>query len=215
MPKRNLWLLLLVVTVGCVAAGNVVRDDDSPGPFLEKMFASARTHRTDDILQYRSKVDGSQSMILKAGYALALYISDPTQYQAQFVRSFPTDREGLSSLINLIESKNLTPRFMYSVEALGEIAATGDAVATEKIVRASGQADGGPGEVICAEFSKIVKRAPGAVVKSFSSMDEARRREGYVCLELLDPVDIPIVRARLIAQRKNEQSAKKRAVVDE
>lgn len=50
----------------------------------------------------------------------------PQTYEAQFVEKFPTASSAIThDLYENIELKRLTPKFLYSVEALGEIALKG------------------------------------------------------------------------------------------
>lgn len=146
--------VLAVVVVGIVAcAQRTPAPKDSVGrdasPLLDEMFALAARRDIEALEARRTEFMGARDRRFGIAYALASYVAAPELHRRQFVATFPTESNDLMFfLYNQIELPGLTPRFLYSMESLGDLALAGDVEAMGKLVTAATHADGIVGEVL-------------------------------------------------------------------
>jgi hypothetical protein len=89
---------------------------------------------------------------------LLLYSASPADYASRLVQRFPESREGLmGDLYEGVELPQFTPSFLYSYQALGEVAASGDPEAIRKVVIALLHVDGVVAEKMCEVAGKVVE----------------------------------------------------------
>ena len=143
-------VLLLVSLMVCapesdVAANGVSLSKDSD-PLVE-LFDLASKKNVSKLESMREAVNVSANKALRRAYPVALFIAAPSQYEQEFVETFPVDHNGLMEELYGLELKQLTPRFLYSVMAIGKIADKGNEKAIQKVLHANVHSDGVVGEL--------------------------------------------------------------------
>jgi hypothetical protein len=150
---------------------------------LLEMFSYAKAKDLGKLEELEDDINRADSRTLSSAYDLALYIAGPDKYRKRFVEHFPEDDEGVSNFFDL-ELKGLTPRFLFSVESIGEIAAQGDEVAIRKTLVGCLHSGGADTEIFCEGIQKILLRQTGKAVKALSDLPERDRKRIYsACLQ--------------------------------
>ena len=94
--------------------------------YFGKIFEYAKWHNIQGLNNIKSEVDNLNNSTLSLAYFLALYIADSKENESLYVDKFPSDYKGImNDLYENIEMKQLTPKFLYSMEAIGEISLKG------------------------------------------------------------------------------------------
>jgi hypothetical protein len=173
---------------------------------LTKIFDYAKTHNVQALDNLRSEVETSGDTTLIKAYALALYMAAPQKYEAQYVEKFPVDSKGIMhDLYENIEMKRLTPRFLYSVEALGEIALKGNERAIEKIFLGVLHSDGAVSELFCDYTVKLFGKNLQSTLTALSRIDSDERKGTYECLKLMAPGDVAALKNNIRKVKTNDQ----------
>jgi len=114
---------LLFTDVSTVHSGTETIEIDL---YLGKIFEYAKWHNIQGLNNIKSEVDNLNNSTLSLAYFLALYIADSKENESLYVDKFPSDYKGImNDLYENIEMKQLTPKFLYSMEAIGEISLKG------------------------------------------------------------------------------------------
>lgn len=166
--------------------------------FLTKIFKYAKTHNVQGLEGLRSEVATSGDATLVKAYAIALYMGAPQKYETQYVDMFPVDSNGIMhDLYENIELKRLTPRFLYSVEILGEIALKGNEKAIEKVLIGAVHSDGAVSERFCDYIDKLFGKKLRNTLIVLSRIDAEERKGTYECLKLMSPNDIAVLKSNI------------------
>jgi len=166
--------------------------------FLEKMFKCANNHNLSALEELSSQVELRNSKLLAKAYSLALYIASPKKYEQQYIDSFPTDYEGIMlELYEQIELKGLTPKFLFSIEAIGLIAEGGNEKAIEKILLGNIHSDGVVNELFCDILVKLFTKQPEKALRSLSRLNKEQREKNYSCFNLMDLRGFTLLRDNL------------------
>jgi hypothetical protein len=177
-------------------------------PILVKMFKFANEKDVDKLEKMRSVIKNENNRKFSSAYALALYMSSPTKYCDDYVKEFPADNEGMRYIYD-VEIAGLTPKYLYSIDAIGAIAEKGNSVAIKKILLGVANSDAGAAELFCEHFEKIMDKYLYATIVSFSKLDPISREKTYKCFELMSAQEIDKIKSRL----RNQKASKKEAIV--
>ena len=143
-----LWLSLLPILLLAPASGAQRVPVESPqtrpdSTSLSALFEHAKRHETDAVLRLGKDPVHAGDRAWEIGYPVALYIASPQKYQRGFVDHFPVDAEGIMQILyEKIEVPKLTPKWLFSFEALGAIAQAGDAPAIQRCVQGLASSSG-------------------------------------------------------------------------
>ena len=215
MNMQKGLVLLLVSLMACsheseVTANGVSLFKDSD-PLVE-LFDLASKKNASKLESMREVVNASTNNTLRRAYPVALFIAAPSQYEQEFVETFPVDHNGLMEELYGLELKQLTPRFLYSVIALGKIADKGNEKAIQKVLQANTHSDGVVGELLCETFTNLLQDQPRKTLIELSALSANDRGKNYSCLKLLSPENLRSLRKRL-GQISQETSDREKAVV--
>lgn len=187
---KYLFYLLLAfsVTIPVAFCDQSVADIDLR---LNEMFEYAKTHNLIALNKMQGEIDKSSNSTLRIGYPLALYIADPIKYESLFVNKFPNDASGIMhDLYVNIELKNHTPNFLFSMEALGEIALKGDDNAIYKVLIGIANSDGVVSEVFCDYAIKSIQLNIKKTLTALSHLETSERDQVYICFNLMTSADV-------------------------
>ena len=179
---------------------------------LVELFDLASKKNASKLESMREVVNASTNNTLRRAYPVALFIAAPSQYEQEFVETFPVDHNGLMEELYGLELKQLTPRFLYSVIALGKIADKGNEKAIQKVLQANTHSDGVVGELLCETFTNLLQDQPRKTLIELSALSANDRGKNYSCLKLLSPENLRSLRKRL-GQISQETSDREKAVV--
>jgi hypothetical protein len=177
----NGTVLALFLAVGSPGHDTPISEET----LLTEMFQYARHHNITALQRLRAQVDESHNGRLRVGYALSMYIADPVAAnQDPYIDAFPEDRDAIMiGLYEQIELKRLTPRFLYSLDAIGTLALDGKPKAIVKVIRALALSDGVVTECLCDTVVKLFLAQLGPTIRSLGAMPEADRVQAYQCLQ--------------------------------
>lgn len=215
MNMQKSLLLLLASLMVCAPESEVTANgvslskDNDP---LVELFDLASKKNVSMLESMREAVNASTNKTLKRAYPVALFIAAPSQYEQEFVETFPVDHKGLMEELYGLELKQLTPRFLYSVIALGKIANKGHEKAIQKVLQANVHSDGVVGELLCENFTNLLQNQPQKTLIKLSALSANDRGKNYSCFKLLSPEDFKSLKKRL-GQIGQETSDREKAVV--
>lgn len=172
-------ILLLCLSVGVCLSNNGTVSNEAD-TFLKKMFNYAKVHNVRALEELRDQIKVKNNRNLTSAYSLALYIASPKKYKQQYVANFPVDSEGLY-YFNEIELKELTPTYLYAIDAIGLIAEEGNDQAIEKVIIGYNHSDAGAAELFCDYLTKLFDKQLHKTIKAFSRIDEGQRQKAYSC----------------------------------
>jgi len=147
---------------------------------IDAMFRSATTHDVRSLLEMQSCVKPNRNSTLATGYPVALYIASASLFEEEFVRTFPTSREGVNRLYTLRHPVDNT---LFAFDAIGEIARSGNDHAISKLFSVYEHADGVIAEIICDAAHKALLLHPVKVVKAMAGRGQAQQRRLLTCFD--------------------------------
>ncbi len=185
MKRINFIALFLFLFSGVSLANGNESEIDM---YLMKMFEYAKAHDIDALIHFKTKIKPIDNRTLNNGYSLALYIASPIKYKDQYIENFPENYEGIGyDLYERIELKGLTPKFLYSIEALGSIAEEGNIKAIDKVLKGIIHTDGIIGEAFCDSMERLFDKQLQKTIHALSKLKKEQRDESYKCLEIMEP----------------------------
>ncbi len=186
------------------ASGDTVTVDANL--LLTKIFDYAKAHNVQALEGLKSEVESSSNTTLTKAYSLALYIADPQKYETQYVEKFPVDSSGIMhDLYDNIELKRLTPSFLYSVQALGEIALKGNEKAIEKTLNGVVHSDGAVSELFCDYTARLLGKKLQSTVTALSRIDANERKGIYECLKVMDSKTVAVLKENVRKIKTSDQ----------
>jgi hypothetical protein len=194
-------LLLSFLLTSCFTKAEVA--SDKMDATLRRIFSYARSHDTNALENLMDEIEWKNNRTLSNAFTLALYISAPEKYEAQFIERFPTDYAGIMyDFYDQIEIKNLTPHFMYSVEAVGNLAQKGNEKAINRLLRGSIHSDGAVAEMFCEQVQRTLCSQTITTVRVLSGIEEDTRKKLYwLCLEDMEMKEFSALRDKLMKLR--------------
>jgi hypothetical protein len=149
---------------------------------LTKMFRYANSGDIKSLELMQKDVNNNKTLV--NAYIVALYVASPDRYAKEFVSKFPVDYSGIMyDIYDKIELPHLTPKFLYSFDALGAIADHGDRLAIEKIALGLIHSDGIVSEEYCDNLQRVYGKyrdEVSDVLKSLSA-DQQKQLERAGC----------------------------------
>ncbi len=195
MKGINLFVLFFFLLSGISLANGKNTEIDM---YLMKMFEYAKAHDLDALIDFKNKIKTVDNRTLNNGYSLALYIASPIKYKDQYVENFPENYEGIGyDLYERIELKGLTPKFLYSIEALGSIAEEGNTKAIEKVLIGIIHSDGIVSELFCDFIKRLFNKQPQKTIHALSELKKEQRDINCQCLRLLDSEELKSLKTKL------------------
>lgn len=149
-------------------------------PYIAKMFSYAKSHNLEALENLRSEVDKSNRPLLTHAYSAALYMADHKNYEDEFVRKFPTDKDTIMKVLYPLGLMD-PPGFLYSIGAIGEIATRGNEKAIEKAVHAVANSDGAATELLCQYVIALLDKHLESTLEALSHIDPLERKDSYAC----------------------------------
>lgn len=213
MRVRLLPLIILSTLFVVRGAQSGGSGDTNIDETLEKLFEAAKRQDTESLARWKGEVERSDSRIVKAGYAVALYMTAPGTHKRRFVRSFPDDRDGIAELFDRIESMGLTPGFMYSVAALGDIAAEGDRQAIGKIIAGSARSDGAVAVAYGEEVVRVMRVASRPGIEAGIRLSDVEQGRLVACFEGPDVKDNEALEMQMIEALRSAGSGRERDLI--
>ncbi len=212
MKRIKFFVLFFFLFSGIVLANGKDAEIDM---YLLKMFEYAKAHDLHALIDLNSKIKTEDNRTLNIGYSLALYIASPIKYKDQYVESFPENYEGIGyDLYERIELKGLTPKFLYSVEALGLIAEEGNTKAIEKVLKGIIHSDGVVSELFCNFMERLFDKQPQKIIHALSELKKEQRDINYSCLKIMEPKKLYSLKNEL-SEIKPKASKSERDVIQE
>lgn len=155
--------------------------------YLSKMFDCAKAHNVKALEELKNKIKLKENKTLTVAYSLALYIASTKKYKQQYVETFPVDHKGIMyDLYEQIELKNLTPSFLYSIEAIGSIAEEGNEKAIEKVLYGHIHSDGVVAELFCDFLVRLFDKQSQKTLRALSRLREEQRQKNYSCFRMME-----------------------------
>jgi ribosomal 50S subunit-associated protein YjgA (DUF615 family) len=111
----------------------------------------------------------------------------------------------MHDLYENIELKRLTPKFLYSVEALGEIALKGNKKAIEKVLNGVVHSDGAVSELFCDYTAKLFDKNLQSTLTALSRIDSNERKGTYDCLKLMASKDVEALKRNVRKIKTSDQ----------
>jgi hypothetical protein len=196
-------LFCLIVGLHLAHGATVSNETDA---YLVKIFNYAKVHDLQALEGLRKEIETLNNSTLAIAYALSLYMAAPEKYESQYVEKFPVDSSGIMrDLYENIELKRLTPRFLYSVEALGEIALKGNEKAIGKILTGVVHSDGAVSELFCDYTAKLFDKKLQSTVAALSRIDASERKGTYDCLKLMESKDVAALKKNVRKIKTDDQ----------
>jgi hypothetical protein len=195
MRKIIPFILLFCLSVG-MSLSYGESESNEVDPFLVKMFSDAKAHNVKALEELRDQIKMKNNRDLTSAYSLALYIASPKKYKQEYFDNFPVDSDGLS-YFNEIELKELTPAFLYYIDAIGLIAEEGNDQAIEKVIIGFNHSDGGGAELFCDYLIRLFDEQLHKTMKAFFRIDEAQRQKAYSCFETIDTKEFSSLKNKL------------------
>jgi hypothetical protein len=131
------------------------------------MFGYASAKDVQMLTGMKERVRASGDPGVADAYSVALYLAAPVEHRQQFVRNFPTTYDRLmKGLYTNVELEGLTPEFLYSFEALGELAVAGDPQAIATLLRAASHSDGVVAKVLYDSACTVSRGSTRAAFQS-------------------------------------------------
>lgn len=115
-----------------------------------------------------------QSSPVRAIYRAAEFYADPPRYRLSFVKTFPTDHDNVASFWALLPSKGNGFQRGFPYEALGEIAAGGDAIAVRKLMLATDASDGAVAEILGDLLDAAAVKHPSLILQQMARLPYAK-----------------------------------------
>lgn len=186
--KIYLSLIFIIFSIGLCVSYAIA---DETGIYLERIFYYAKRNDVKSLEEIKDKIKLKDNEILDIAYSLALYIASPEKYQQKFVDDFPVTYEGLMVVLyQEIELKQLTPKFLYSVESIGIIAERGNEKAIRKILEGYIHSDGVVSEFLCDILLNLFRILPQKTLKILSGFDKNQREIVYSCFKSLNKEEV-------------------------
>jgi hypothetical protein len=143
---------------------------------IARTFAQARAHDATAILDARSAARGRGDRSFDDVYGLALYVADPKRYARDFVDAYPTTTAGvMGDYARTIGAGHLVSSPPYPFRALGDIAASGDARAFDKLFRAYAVSDGFAAESLADAIDAATRLHPPSALTTLAALPSAMR----------------------------------------
>lgn len=198
MRNRYFYIIIfLFFSCSLVLANGPIMKSNSE-EYLKKLFEYAKSKNVQAVENLRSEVVGKPNAILTIGYSLSLYIAAPERYEEQYIDNFPTDFNGIMTILyNEIELKQLTPTFLYSIDAIGKIALKGNEKAVKKVLIGAGQSDGAVGEIFCDYVNQLLYKQLHKTLAVLLLIDVSERKKSYDCFKLMSQEDILLLKKKI------------------
>ncbi len=194
---RIVYLLsILVCILISYSLANVTANEIES--YLIKIFDYAKARNIKALEGIQGEINSKKNRTLTTAYPLALYIASPEKYKQQYVDGFPvTYDEIMHDLYESIELKQLTPKFLYSVESIGLIAEEGNEKAIRKVLEGTIHSDGVVSELFCDILTNLFHKQPQKTLKALSKLNKEQRTKEYSCFKLMDLEDFAILKTNL------------------
>jgi hypothetical protein len=148
--------------------------------YLTEMFAHAKNKKMADLEKLAGEIKAKNDRSLTIAYSLALYIADPVKYKQQYVIAFPTDSDGIMwDLYEHIELTNLTPRFLFSFDAISSIALEGNDTAIDKVLNGCLHSDGVVAQCFSDAMEELFEKQNKKMLLSLLRFEKIKRDEAY------------------------------------
>lgn len=194
---------LLFIETSTVLSGNETTAIDS---YLGKIFEYAKGHDIQRLKNIKGEVDKLNNSTLLTAYYLALYIADPKENESLYVDKFPTDHNGImNDLYENIELEQRTPKFLYSMETIGEISLKGNEKAIEKVLIGSVHSDGVVSELFCDYVTKLLENNFEKTLTVLSRLQITERKGIYDCLKLMTSEELSLLKSKITKIKSNDQ----------
>ena len=164
------------------------------------MFQYAKNNDEKHLKALMNNEEIIRDKYLKNALSLALFIVSPIKYKNQFILGYPTENDELWNIIEEVEYKNLTPRFLFSVKSICTFAENGNETAIKKVFLSLLNSDSVVADEICGYIGKIFINNPSATLRELVDIEIISRRKIYICFETL-----PISENELIKKAINKQ----------
>lgn len=205
MKTIILLTLLFCMLVGLQLAHGETESNETD-TYLAKVFNYAKVRNVQALESLKIEIERLNNSTLTRAYSLALYLAASEKYEDQYVDKFPVDSNGIMrDLYENIELKRFTPRFLYSVEALGEIALKGNERAIEKILIGVVHSDGAVSELFCDYTAKLFAKKLQSTVTALSRIDVNERKGTYDCLKLIESKDVAVLKKNVRKIKTSDQ----------
>jgi len=199
--------LLLLPTAGAQRVPAEAPQTRTSSANLAILFEHARRHETEAVLRLKPGAEQGGDRVWEIGYYVALYIASPEKYRNEFVEHFPVDSEGIMRILyEQIELPKLTPKWLFSFAALGEIARAGDAPAMQRCLNGMIHSEGAVAESYCDSIEKAFGSQPETWVKVLQSGPEDPRGAIATCFSAWKPDTLERLEKSL-SSRKAEPDA--------
>lgn len=176
---------------------------------LTIIFQHANTHNLQALEGMKATIERMDNSTLTLAYALGCYMAAPEKYERQYVAIFPSDTNGImNGLYEGIELKRLTPKFLYSIEALGQVALKGNSYALEKVLTGVIHSDGAVSELFCDYTVKLFDKNLQKTLTKLSRMEPSGRSGIYQCFKLMSPEDVELLKSKVKKKKTNDKGVK-------
>ena len=166
--------------------------------YLIKMFDYANAHNIKALEDMKSEIVSKKIGTIVTAYSLALYIASPEKYKNQYIDNFPVTYEGIMyDLYELIELKQRTPKFLYSIESIGLIAQDGNKKAIEKVLEGTIHSDGVVSASSCDILTDLFHKQPRKTLKALSKLSTEQRSKEYSCFKLMNSEEFILLKKNL------------------
>jgi hypothetical protein len=196
--------ILLSVVSGRVAGGH------EADPLAAELMDLAAQKDTEGLMALEARAMKSPSS--RFAYHLARYIADPDGYVETFIVEFPTSSDAVMGYIYKLEISTrpdgglITPRFLYSFDALGMLASAGRASAVGKLYRVAIHADAVVSEFVCERIAQIITRETSIALDELAKLSMDDRRHVYGCFGTASSAEISQMRSSLETREDGEQA---------
>lgn len=188
-------ILLFCISIGLTQAN---ARQDQVEFYVRVLFEHARAQRVKTLEGMADEVKSKNNGTLNTAYLLALYIASPKKYEARFVKDFPVTSDGIMhDLYESIELKNVTPKFLFSFEALGRVAQRGNEKAIYKILNGVTHSDGVVSERFCEIVITLLRKQLKKTVAVLSRIGEVDRGKILQCSEDMEPGELAEIKKNL------------------
>jgi hypothetical protein len=173
------------------------------------IFDYAKTHNVQALEGMKVEIAKLNNSTLNKAYYLSLYMVAPEKYETLYVDIFPVDTNGIMhDLYENIELKRLTPKFLYSVDAIGAIALKGNKKAIEKVLLGGMHSDGAVSELFCDYTAKLLDKNLLRTLIVLSRVESNERKGIYECFNLMTSEDFLLLKKKINTIKPNYQKVK-------